>query len=226
MAKDHWALRRLTAAPPTLETRHLRLKAMARCLSGCPVFDIEPDKPRLEMASQNPHNPQKNRDRPSLLVSPLDRGRIARERKKHRAIVIYKSPASREESLNYNGWEPIGNPLGQGGQGTVYKARSPDRVAERKRILSKIAHRIRQIGAVGSYSEEVPELAKEIVNAGSPDEPGSLRALKVIHLPEGDEPERQKTLGRFQSEIRALQELQHASILRLLDASHISTDPP
>jgi serine/threonine protein kinase len=128
-------------------------------------------------------------------------------------------------SLSYNGWEPIGDPLGKGAQGTVYKARSPQRVEERKRILDKIAHRIRQIGGIGNYSKEVPELAKEIVNAGSPDESESLGALKVFHLPEGDSAERQKTIGRLQSEIKALQAAENTAILRLLDASHVA-DPP
>jgi serine/threonine protein kinase len=129
--------------------------------------------------------------------------------------------------MSYNGWEPIGERLGSGGQGTVYKARSPDRVDARKRIAEKIAEQLHQINNIGSeYTTDVPALTERIIDMGGPDEPSSLGALKVFHFPEGDPAEREKTLVRLQKEIKALKELNHPSILKLLDGSHLNVDKP
>lgn len=121
----------------------------------------------------------------------------------------------------YNGWETFGKALGNGAQGTVYKARNPARVEERKRLLEKIAHRLRQINGMGTPSEEVSALATEILDLGSPDPLESLGALKIFTFPEVDSPEFEKTRSRLQSEIRALQQLKHSAILKFLDGSHM-----
>jgi hypothetical protein len=38
----------------------------------------------------------------------------------------------------FGGWEPIEPPLGSGGQGTVYRARTPARVAERLKCVENL----------------------------------------------------------------------------------------
>jgi serine/threonine protein kinase len=136
--------------------------------------------------------------------------------------------------LAYNGWEPIGEPLGKGGQGTVYKARSPKRVEERqgamlavRQALTSFERRVRmQVGAPRTDLSDAEELVKGIAAAIAPDDVRDLGALKVFHMPEGDPAERDKTIGRLQAEVKALREINNPAILKLLGGSHLSVEQP
>jgi serine/threonine protein kinase len=117
----------------------------------------------------------------------------------------------------YSGWEKIEPALGQGGQGTVYRARSPERCAERQDSIRRIIHELRQLSGVGPQdSAKIEELLKGIVDVGGPEEFGHLGALKVFKIPDGDNQERKNALGRLTTEIEALKGLDDPGILKLL----------
>ena len=62
------------------------------------------------------------------------------------------------------------------------------------------------------------------MDVGTPDPPESLGALKLFTLPT-DNAEKEKALGRLDTEIRALKELEHSAILTLLYSNPGNPDP-
>jgi serine/threonine protein kinase len=115
--------------------------------------------------------------------------------------------------VNYDGWKIVGTQIGKGGQGTVYCARSPQRVSQIGELLEALRVHFRSIS--NEYGSE--ELAKCIVSLGSPDRAEHLGALKEFEIREGEEGE--KSIGRLEKEIQALQRLRHPAILKLLHAN-------
>jgi serine/threonine protein kinase len=121
--------------------------------------------------------------------------------------------------LAYGGWEKIEPKIGSGGQGTVYKARSPERVTRRQQALEQIHHELRQVSRSDDFTK-LEELVMNIGDYGAPDLPRDIGALKVFNIPRGV-PEESKAVGRLQAEMKALVELQHPAILRFLHGSSL-----
>jgi serine/threonine protein kinase len=124
---------------------------------------------------------------------------------------------------NYDGWETLGPPIGEGGQGKVYKARNPKRVAAIQASLKSIAEGFNRLSGQGLPSLE--NLMKLVADVGGPDDVRDLGALKVFKI-FGQGPERDKAFSRLNAEIRALLSIQHPGVLRLLHsrAPHLPTD--
>jgi serine/threonine protein kinase len=114
---------------------------------------------------------------------------------------------------DFDGWQTIEPPLGEGGQGKVYRARSPERVAQIQDSESRINKELWKIK--GNNELLIRDLAKFIVDAGSPDDVKTLGALKVFKI-EGDGPKREKAYGRLDKEVNALSSINHPSVLKLL----------
>jgi serine/threonine protein kinase len=125
---------------------------------------------------------------------------------------------------NYDGWQII-DELGKGGQGTVYRARSPERVEKIRSLLEAL--RVQFRGLSNDYGSK--EMAECIVALGSPDNVEHVGALKRFDIPEGFElatqmgftssashQEAVKARGRLENEILALRTVQHAAALKLL----------
>jgi serine/threonine protein kinase len=120
----------------------------------------------------------------------------------------------------YNGWERIEPAIGSGGQGTVYKARSPEHADQRQQTLNRIQNDLRQVARSDDFSK-LEELVMNIVNFGGLDHPSDLGALKILNIPRGG-PEEDKALNRLQAEMKALGEINHPAVLRMLDGSHLA----
>jgi serine/threonine protein kinase len=124
----------------------------------------------------------------------------------------------------YDGWEPLQDEnalqgkktLGRGGQGTVYLARSP-KSAEQRRIAGK---RVRDLlMQVHSLHYEPIDLAKCLLELGNPDPAENLGALKQFEIPADHKDEEAKAIGRLESEIRALENVNHPAVLKLLHSN-------
>ena len=115
---------------------------------------------------------------------------------------------------DFDGWQTIGPPLGEGGQGKVFRARSPIRAAAVKDSEQQISDALRQING-GNFTMTYAQLSKLIVDVGGPDELKDLGALKVFKI-EGDGPKREKAYGRLDKEVDALSSINHPAVLKLL----------
>jgi serine/threonine protein kinase len=120
----------------------------------------------------------------------------------------------------YGGWEIVGAPLGEGGQGMVYKARSPQRVAAREDSIRRLENLFRQL----SNEPKIEELVTHVMNIGAAEDPKNLGALKVFTIPKDNSRERDQAIARLQAEMKAMQELDHPSVLRLLQGCHLNAD--
>ena len=133
-------------------------------------------------------------------------------------------------SDKYDGWELTREtPLGSGGQGKVYLARSPERV---KQIQQQVQELKEQFRALSSEDYNPVKLAKLTTSLGSPDDAEHLGALKVFDIPAGPEMSEQmgfpipetakeglKALHRLEEEVHALGAVEHPAILKLLHAN-------
>ena len=115
----------------------------------------------------------------------------------------------------YDGWELIGTPIGEGGQGIVYKARRPERVKQLNHIAGETEKLLHQFSAVGP-TVSVTDLARRIVEIGSPDPLEHIGALKIFKIPPNDKDEEKRAIGRLESEILALQKVKHPAVVKLL----------
>ena len=119
------------------------------------------------------------------------------------------------------GWEEVCL-LDSGGQGKVFKVRSPESVKDRKEHLLVIRRKIRECNKSRMEPDEEGEQAAiDLVSAidgyASQEKPAHFGALKLFDIA-GDGREAQKAKGRLQSEVNALNEISHPSILKLLHA--------
>jgi serine/threonine protein kinase len=113
----------------------------------------------------------------------------------------------------YDGWETVEPPLGEGGQGTVHKARRPQRTEFIHQSSVRLADALRQINENPRIA--YAGLAQLIVEIGSPDKTEDLGALKVFKI-QGPSPARDKALGRLSMEVKALESIDYPAVLRLL----------
>jgi serine/threonine protein kinase len=118
----------------------------------------------------------------------------------------------------YDGWDLIGKPIGKGGQGTVYRARSPERVGELRQIKERIGELLRTNDLKDDAGLQA-EFAQRIVEAGTPDRFASLGALKQFAMPADDKEEEERAIGRLASEVRALEKVNHPAVLTLLHSN-------
>ncbi|HVN64451.1 MAG TPA: hypothetical protein VMT58_07420 [Candidatus Binataceae bacterium] len=120
------------------------------------------------------------------------------------------------------GWELIEPPVGSGGQGTVYKARSPERKAaidlNRDRIrgeLSRMAATVRP--SAPDIETDLSNFISSMTLLTRPDDPATeLGALKKFNIPSDNSAEAKAAIGRFEREIEALQTVKHPGILKLI----------
>jgi serine/threonine protein kinase len=118
----------------------------------------------------------------------------------------------------FDGWEILGEQLGKGGQGTVYLARSPERALEVRHIKERIGELLR-IAGLSNDVLLLSEFAQRIVEAGSSDPLASLGALKQFAIPTDDKKEEKRAVGRLESEVRALEKVNHPAVLKLLHSN-------
>jgi serine/threonine protein kinase len=109
----------------------------------------------------------------------------------------------------HGGWEKLEPPLGSGGQGTVYKARTPARVAERTKCFENFRNLLDR--------SRLSEFAEASLSYARPDLPSELGALKIFNIPTS-EPEADEAIGRLKNEVAVLRE-NRPGLIRLLDAN-------
>jgi serine/threonine protein kinase len=114
-------------------------------------------------------------------------------------------------------WEQL-DPLGEGGQGKVYRARRPKRVREREDAVKAIIEN----SPFGIYTVEerrakVDRFASAVWNYAHPDDSSELGALKIFKF-DPDKAKASKALARFKNEITILRQ-DRPGLIRLLDCS-------
>jgi len=113
--------------------------------------------------------------------------------------------------------------LGQGGQGKVFKARSPARVEQLRRSRSTAYQRLQTLSSFNAEDPKFDELTRLLAECGNPNDDSShLGALKLFRIPDENNERSIKALGRLESEVdalKALTALKHAAILRLRHAN-------
>jgi serine/threonine protein kinase len=122
--------------------------------------------------------------------------------------------------MDYNGWEIIepGEPLGEGGQGTVYRVRSPTRATERCNALKQISDKwVCAAMSERDRTERVRDVANAVFAYTRPQTSAELGALKVFKFSEAAA-EADEQRGRLRNEIAALRELDGRGALKLLDS--------
>lgn len=110
----------------------------------------------------------------------------------------------------YGDWEAIDPPLGEGGQSVVYRARTPDRVAEREKSRLKIM----ELSKAGFYGRGADEFATACWTYARDEHPGEFGALKIFKIRTGGAPAEQ----RLKREIAVLHE-NRQNLPKLLDAN-------
>jgi len=90
----------------------------------------------------------------------------------------------------YDGWQVIGMPIGKGGQGTVYAARSPKRVHELAEIADGVRELLRQVITntesqkwISGGRQRCEDLARRIVEFGTDDAAKHAGSPGVIVMP-------------------------------------------
>ncbi len=106
----------------------------------------------------------------------------------------------------FNGWEKLEPAIGRGGQSTVYKARSPQRVEQRQQILSSL-QALSDAAKQQSYAEAIYSFSR-------PDLPGEIGALKIFNFRENSGP----PVERLKREIEILKK-GRPNLPRLLDSN-------
>jgi serine/threonine protein kinase len=127
--------------------------------------------------------------------------------------------------MSYDGWEIIAD-LGAGGQGKVFKVRSPEAAQRRAETVNSVWAIVRKKGVPAMVPPEerqnsdtieawcrkaFPDLLQSLL---AREDPNTLGALKHFVIPtEG--PERERAVGRLEREVDALRSVNHPAILRL-----------
>src|SRR5258708_37094276 len=129
-----------------------------------------------------------------------------------RALCYVESETAMDD---FDGWKKIEPALGEGGQGTVYKARSPERANYVQQSINKIVHELRQLNGIGrNEPKQIEDLMKRIVDVGGGDDAKDLGALKVFKIPSGL-PESNKAGGRLVQEITRMGSNARPAVVKL-----------
>ncbi|HTW88437.1 MAG TPA: protein kinase family protein [Candidatus Binataceae bacterium] len=118
------------------------------------------------------------------------------------------------------GWELIEPKLGQGGQGTVHRARRPERVVRIENARRDLLRAIENLAAVVPTPDREDRLNDFIATIGEltrPDSPTEIGALKQFDIPADVSDEAKTAEERFKREVEALTSINHPGILKLLD---------
>jgi serine/threonine protein kinase len=108
--------------------------------------------------------------------------------------------------VSFNGWEKLEPAIGTGGQSSVYKARSPQRVQERQKLLSSLQP-FSDAAKQQSYAEAIYSFSR-------PDLPEEIGALKIFSFRENSGP----PVERLKREIEVLKQ-GRPNLPRLLDSN-------
>jgi len=109
-------------------------------------------------------------------------------------------------------WQEI-EPLGEGGQSTVFKVRRPERTAERARCVQEVIQHSGGVNAKGA-----PIFAEAVWNYARSDSLAELGALKVFKTRGAGPEAEQRALQRLKIEIRILGQNRHG-LPKLLDSN-------
>lgn len=124
---------------------------------------------------------------------------------------------------DFDGWQVVGEPLGRGGQGVVYRARSLQRAQQMTKDARRASLILWELRTGAPSVDEVPkrveELALNLGRLSGPDPIEGLGALKQFRMPSDDASEAEQAVGRLKSEVDALQAINHPAVLKLLHAS-------
>jgi serine/threonine protein kinase len=101
-------------------------------------------------------------------------------------------------------WEIIGEPLGSGGQSTVYLVRSPKRTSERQRSIDVILSFNQPAATLDSRAKRTGEFAEAIASYARNELPSDLGAMKVFKLREAGPAGEQQAANRLQKEVEVL----------------------
>lgn len=120
---------------------------------------------------------------------------------------------ARDADGSRDNWETIGNPLGAGGQSTVYLTRGPTRMNERERDIETI-HSFSPWGTTMQETrmQKTGEFADAVANYGRVELPTELGALKEFKLRDDE----QQAINRLKQEVDVLRE-GRPGLPRLLD---------
>jgi len=119
------------------------------------------------------------------------------------------------------GWEQL-KLLGEGGQGKVFLARSPQRVQARRDVIKRVLSSNPWAPYVGGNPNEqverIERLASSLSEYARPDDVSELGALKMLKIEETGAGAEEEAVGRLKNEISILK-LRRPGLLRLLDAN-------
>src|SRR5580704_17079033 len=112
-------------------------------------------------------------------------------------------------------WHKVSSePLGSGGQSTVFLVRRPERVAARERSF-KI---LRDLSGQGFSNDTALQFSKAAWDVARRDTPTELAALKIFNPRAAGADAEQQALARMRNEITVLRQ-NSPGLLRLLDSS-------
>jgi serine/threonine protein kinase len=121
--------------------------------------------------------------------------------------------------VNFGNWEVVGEPIGRGGQGTVFKVRTPKRGAELGQARLKLMEAFRELSA-RNWEVALNNFEASMSGLTRSDDPAAdLAALKQFDINADGSPEAQSAIRRFEREVEALQSIQHPGILKLIEAN-------
>ena len=119
----------------------------------------------------------------------------------------------------YGKWEVI-KELGEGGQGRVYLVKDTDKTGDTLKRLGEIKKGITNLAAAQTHQVniEMGNLLVEAISHLTPQtiDSSALGALKLLHKPKVDAGY-QKAKERMNEEVKALSQVNHPNILKILD---------
>lgn len=117
-------------------------------------------------------------------------------------------------------WQTIGDPIGSGGQGKVYKAFDTKKYklgVSGGSVLVSAFKGMASVSQTGQQYKRYGEILRQFISdAVAIEDPDNLGALKILHLPEHAR-DADRAEQRIANEVRAMQKNVHPNIIKLLD---------